>query len=154
MFRSIQLFHVQLRHAAVVAAAALALALASFALASPAAAQTGRMSQRQIMSVLGPMMQDPDFNEKLEEFADEHDLDPDMLRALVAKQRGMTSGRMSQRQIMQMLGPMMQDPDFNEKLEEFADEHDLDPDMLRAMVAKQQGGRGMTRQMQQQMMRQ
>ncbi len=139
MFRSRQSFHVQLRHAVIVVAAALSLAVASFALAWPAAAQTGGMSQRQIMKMLGPMMQDPDFNEKLEDFADEHNLDPNMLRAMVAKQMGRKSGRMSQRQIMKMLGPMMQDPDFNEKLEDFADEHNLDPNMLRAMVAKQMG---------------
>ncbi len=154
MFRSGHSFHVQLRHAATVAAAALSLALASFALASPAAAQTGGMSQRQIMKVLGPMMQDSDFNEKLEDFAEEHNLDPNMLRAMVAKQKGRQGGKMSQRQIMQMLGPMMQDSDFNEKLEDFADEHNLDPDMLRAMVAKQKGGAGMTKQLQKQMMQQ
>jgi siroheme synthase (precorrin-2 oxidase/ferrochelatase) len=72
-------------HAATVAAAGLALALASFALVTPAAAQ---MSQRQIMQMLGPMMQDENFNEELEDFAEEHDLDPNMLRAMVAKQMG------------------------------------------------------------------
>ncbi len=72
-------------HAATVAAAGLALALASFALVTPAAAQ---MSQRQIMQMLGPMMQDENFNEELEDFAEEHDLDPNMLRAMMAKQMG------------------------------------------------------------------
>jgi ribosomal protein S6 len=147
-------FHVQLHHAATVAAVAVALAVAPFVLLSPAAAQTGGMSQRQIMKMLGPMMQDENFNEELEDFASEHNLDPNMLRAMVAKQMGRKSGRLSQRQIMQMLGPMMQDENFNEELENFADEHNLDPDMLRAMVAKQKGGRGMTKQMQQQMMQQ
>jgi ribosomal protein S6 len=142
MFRSKLSFHVQLRHAAIVAAAASSLAVASFALAWPAAAQTGSMSQRQIMKMLGPMMQDANFDEELEDFAEEHNLDPNMLRAMVAKQMGRKSGRMSQRQIMKMLGPMMQDPDFNEKLEDFADEHNLDPNVLRAMVAKQKGGKG------------
>ena len=72
-------------HAATVAAAGLALALASFALVTPAAAQ---MSQRQIMQMLGPMMQDENFNEELEDFAEEHDLDSNMLRAMMAKQMG------------------------------------------------------------------
>jgi siroheme synthase (precorrin-2 oxidase/ferrochelatase) len=72
-------------HAATVAAAGLALALASFALVTPAAAQ---MSQRQIMQMLGPMMQGENFNEELEDFAEEHDLDPNMLRAMMAKQMG------------------------------------------------------------------
>jgi hypothetical protein len=52
---------------------------------------------------------------------------------------------------MQILGPMMQDENFNEELEDFADEHNLDPDMLRAMMAKQKGMGGMTKQLQQQM---
>jgi hypothetical protein len=103
------------------------------------------------MKMLGPMMQDENFNEELEDFAAEHNLDPKMLRAMVAKQRGRKSGRMSQRQIMQMLGPMMQDENFNEELEDFADEHNLDPDMLRAMMAKQKGMGGMNKQLQQQM---
>jgi ribosomal protein S6 len=150
MVRSKQSFHVQLRHATV-AAAALSLAFTSFVLVEPAAAQTGGMSQRQIMKMLGPMMQDENFNEELEDFAAEHNLDPNMLRSMVAKQRGRKSGRMSQRQIMQMLGPMMQDENFNEELEDFADEHNLDPDMLRAMMAKQKGMGGMTKQLQQQM---
>jgi siroheme synthase (precorrin-2 oxidase/ferrochelatase) len=72
-------------HAATVAAASLALAFASFALTWPAAAQ---MSQRQIMQMLGPMMQDENFNEELEDFAEEHNLDPNMLRAMMAKQMG------------------------------------------------------------------
>ena len=76
------------RHAATVAAAGLALAFTSFALAWPAAAQGGGMSQRQIMQMLGPMMQDENFNEELEDFAEEHDLDPNMLRAMMAKQMG------------------------------------------------------------------
>ena len=151
MVRSKQSFHVQLRHATTVAAAALSLAFTSFAFVGPAAAQTGGMSQRQIMKMLGPMMQDENFNEELEDFAAEHNLDPKMLRAMVAKQRGRKSGRMSQRQIMQMLGPMMQDENFNEELEDFADEHNLDPDMLRAMMAKQKGMGGMNKQLQQQM---
>lgn len=71
--------------AAILAAAALSLAFASFALSWPAAAQ---MSQRQIMQMLGPMMQDEDFNEQLEDFAEEHNLDPNMLRAMMAKQMG------------------------------------------------------------------
>jgi siroheme synthase (precorrin-2 oxidase/ferrochelatase) len=71
--------------AAILAAAALSLACASFALSWPAAAQ---MSQRQIMQMLGPMMQDEDFNEELEDFAEEHNLDPNMLRAMMAKQMG------------------------------------------------------------------
>jgi hypothetical protein len=75
-------------HAATVAAAGLALALASFALTWPAAAQGGGMSQRQIMQMLGPMMQDENFNEELEDFAEEHNLDPNMLRAMMAKQMG------------------------------------------------------------------
>jgi hypothetical protein len=138
------------RHAAIIAAAALSLAIASFALAWPAAAQGGGMSERQIMQMLGPMMQDENFNEELEDFAAEHDLDPNMLRAMVAKQKGKKSGKMSQRQIMKVLGPMMQDEDFNEKLDDFAAENNLDPNMLRAMMAKQQGARGAAKQLQQQ----
>jgi len=103
------------------------------------------------MKMLGPMMQDENFNEELDDFAAEHNLDPNMLRAMVAKQRGRKSGRMSQRQIMKMLGPMMQDENFNEELEDFADEHNLDPNMLRAMMAKHKGMGGMSKQMQQQM---
>jgi siroheme synthase (precorrin-2 oxidase/ferrochelatase) len=72
-------------HAATVVAAGLALVFASFPLVWPAAAQ---MSQRQIMQMLGPMMQDENFNEELEEFAEEHNLDPNMLRAMMAKQMG------------------------------------------------------------------
>jgi len=53
-----------------------------------------------------------------------------------------------------MLGPMMQDEDFNEELEDFADEHDLDPNMLRAMLAKQMGKRGMSKQLRKQMQQQ
>ena len=75
-------------HAATVAAAGLALAFTSFALSWPAAAQGGGMSQRQIMQMLGPMTQDENFNEELEDFAEEHDLDPNMLRAMMAKQMG------------------------------------------------------------------
>jgi uncharacterized protein YneF (UPF0154 family) len=150
MVGSGQSFHLQLRHAATVAAAALLFVLTSFVPLGPAAAQTGGMSQRQIMKTLGPMMQDEDFNEKLEEFAEEHNLDPDMLRAMIARQKSGKGGKLSQRQIIRTLRPMMQDEDFNEKLEEFAEEHDLYPDMLRAMMAKQ-GGRGSTRQLQQYM---
>jgi hypothetical protein len=50
-----------------------------------------------------------------------------------------------------MLGPMMQDENFNEELEDFAEEHDLDPKMLRAMLAKQMGKRGMSKQLRKQM---
>jgi hypothetical protein len=32
---------------------------------------------------------------------------------------------------------MMQDEDFDDELNEFAEEHNLDPDMLRAMIARQ-----------------
>jgi hypothetical protein len=87
-------------HAAAVAAAGLALAFASFALAWPAAAQSGGMSQRQIMQMLGPMMQDENFNEELEDFAEEHNLDPNMLRAMMAKQMGKRG--MSKQQQKQM----------------------------------------------------
>jgi hypothetical protein len=69
-------------------AATLALALAPW-LAAPAAAQ---MSERAILQALTPMMNDPDFDEKLEDFAEEHDLDPNMLRALVAAQKARTGG--------------------------------------------------------------
>jgi spermidine/putrescine-binding protein len=99
MFRVSQLlcgrmFGAQLRHAAMLAAA---LSLAVVLPAAPAAAQ---MSERQIMQVLGPMMNDEDFNEKLEDFADEHDLDPNMLKAMVArqKQRGMSKQQLGQMQ--------------------------------------------------------
>jgi len=130
MARSVQSIHA-------VTAATLALGLVFGVGLSPAAAQ-GQLSQRQIMQMLGPMMQDEDFNDELNDFAEEHNLDPDMLRAMVAKQMaGKRRGGMSQRQIMQMLGPMMQDEDFDDKLNDFAEEHNLDPDMLRAMVAKQ-----------------
>jgi hypothetical protein len=65
------------------------------------------------------------------------------------------SAQMSERQIMKMLGPMMQDPNFNEELEEFADENNLDPNMLRALMASRgKGGTKMLKQMQQQQMQQ
>ena len=79
---------IQSRHAAAVAAAALSLGLASFGLAWPAAAQGNGMSQRQIMQMLGPMMQDENFDEELNDFAEEHNLDPKMLKAMIAKQTG------------------------------------------------------------------
>jgi siroheme synthase (precorrin-2 oxidase/ferrochelatase) len=84
-------------HAATVAAAGLALVFASFTLSWPAAAQ---MSQRQIMQMLGPMMQDENFNEELEDFAEEHNLDPNVLRAMMAKQMGKRG--MSKQQQKQM----------------------------------------------------
>jgi hypothetical protein len=63
--------------------------------------------------------------------------------------------KMSERQIMKILEPMMQSEDFNEQLEDFAEEHDLDPNMLRALVAKRgRGGKKMLNQMQQQQMQQ
>jgi lipoprotein-anchoring transpeptidase ErfK/SrfK len=65
------------------------------------------------------------------------------------------AAQMSERQIMQKLGPMMQSEDFNEQLEEFAEENDLDPNMLRALVAKRgKGGKKMLNQMQPQQMQQ
>jgi siroheme synthase (precorrin-2 oxidase/ferrochelatase) len=83
---------------AIIAAAALSLAFASFALTWPAAAQ---MSQRQMMQMLGPMMQDENFDEELEDFAEEHNLDPNMLRAMLAKQMG-KSGMKQLRKQQQM----------------------------------------------------
>jgi ABC-type sugar transport system substrate-binding protein len=91
-------FRAQSCHAATVAAAALALAFASFALATPAAAQ---MSERQMMKMLGPMMQDENFNEELNDFAEEHDLDPNMLRAMLAKKGGMSKKQLRQMQQQQ-----------------------------------------------------
>ena len=88
------------RHAAVLTAA-LSLSFAPW-LVGPAAAQRG-MSERQIMQMLGPMMNDEDFNDKLEEFADEHDLDPNLLRAMIARQKagGMSKQQLRQQQQMQ-----------------------------------------------------
>ena len=83
-------------HALVIAA------VLSPAFISMAAAQQG-MSQRQIMQILGPMMQDEDFDEKLTEFAEEHDMDPNKLRAMMARQQGMRGGKgMQQMQQQQM----------------------------------------------------
>ena len=79
MARSVQSIHA-------VTAATLAIGLAFAVGLSPTDAQ-GQMSQRQIMQMLGPMMQDENFDDELNDFAEEHNLDPDMLRALVAKQK-------------------------------------------------------------------
>jgi hypothetical protein len=67
-------------------AASLLLATVALALAGPAAAQS--MSQRQMMQLLAPMMQDPNFDSELNQFAAEHNLDPNMLKALIAKKMG------------------------------------------------------------------
>jgi len=88
------------RHAAILTAA-LSLSFAS-SLVGPAAAQRG-MSDRQIMQMLGPMMNDADFNDKLEDFANEYGLDPNLLRAMIARQkaRGMSKQQLRQQQQMQ-----------------------------------------------------
>lgn len=92
MVRSRRIFLLATR---VAAAGALC---ATLVCAGPAGAQ---MSERAILQALTPMMNDPDFDEKLEDFADDHDLDPAMVRALMARQRGMGTRPSQQQQLKQ-----------------------------------------------------
>jgi hypothetical protein len=89
-----RMFRAQLQHVAMLAAAL------SLVVTLPPATAAAQMSERQIMQTLGPMMNDEDFNEKLEDFADEHDLDPNMLKAMIAQQkrRGMSKQQLRQMQ--------------------------------------------------------
>lgn len=56
------------------------------------------------------------------------------------RDRPATFAQLDPRMMRQLQG-MMGDPDFNEKINDFAEEHDMDPNQLKAMLAKQQGMR-------------
>jgi hypothetical protein len=70
-----------LSRAALFAAASFAMVLAC---TGPAAAQ---VNERVVIRELAPMMFDQNFDKEIDDYADEHDLDPDVVRNVMTRYR-------------------------------------------------------------------